>query len=102
MANCREIPFIPYYGSIDATPLFLITLEHYIRWSDDWRFLQRHWPNAEAAASWMPAVWRPDDDGFLEYSKSPTKASPIRAGKIPGTAVIPRRWAPGRGTYRAL
>ena len=27
MANCREIPFIPYYGTVDATPLFLMLFE---------------------------------------------------------------------------
>ena len=53
MANCREIPFIPYYGSVDATPLFLILLEQYIRWSNDMPFLQRHWSHAQAAARWM-------------------------------------------------
>ena len=69
MANCREVPFIPYYGTIDANPLFLITLEHYIRWTNDIDFLQLHWPNALAAADWMQRYGDIDDDGFLEYSK---------------------------------
>jgi glycogen debranching enzyme len=69
MANCREIPFIPYYGSVDATPLFLITLEHYLRWTDDLPFLQRHWPHAEAAARWLQKYGDADGDGFVEYAK---------------------------------
>ena len=69
MANCREIPFIPYYGSVDATPLFLITLEQYIRWSNDLPFLQRHWSHAQAAARWMLDYGDADGDGFLEYAK---------------------------------
>jgi glycogen debranching enzyme len=69
MANCHEIPFIPYYGTIDATPLFLIALEHYIRWTDDTEMLQRLWPNAEAAAAWMLDYGDRDHDGFLEYAR---------------------------------
>ncbi|MGH2515207.1 MAG: amylo-alpha-1,6-glucosidase, partial [Ktedonobacterales bacterium] len=69
MANCHEVPFIPYYGTIDATPLFLITLEQYIRWSNDMAFLTRHWSNAEAAAHWMRDYGDVDGDTFLEYSK---------------------------------
>lgn len=69
LANCREIPFIPYYGTIDATPLFLITLEAYVRWSNDMAFLRRHWPNALAAARWMRDYGDCDGDSFLEYQK---------------------------------
>src|SRR5207247_1770509 len=35
MANCREIPFVPYYGSVDATPLFVTLLGEYVRWTGD-------------------------------------------------------------------
>ena len=69
MANCREVPFIPYYGTIDATPLFLITLEQYIRWTNDMSFLTRHWSHAEAAARWMRDYGDVDGDSFLEYAK---------------------------------
>ncbi|HEX8995967.1 MAG TPA: glycogen debranching N-terminal domain-containing protein [Ktedonobacterales bacterium] len=70
LANLREIPFIPYYGTVDATPLFIITLEHYIRWSDDMEFLHRLWPHALAAARWMVEYGDSDGDGFLEYQRS--------------------------------
>jgi glycogen debranching enzyme len=69
MANCRDIPFIPYYGSVDATPLFLITLEHYIRWTNDLAFLRTLWPHAEAAAAWMREYADSDGDTFLEYHR---------------------------------
>ncbi|HKD76419.1 MAG TPA: amylo-alpha-1,6-glucosidase, partial [Ktedonobacterales bacterium] len=69
LANCREIPFIPYYGTIDATPLFIMALEHYIRWTDDLKLLHLLWPNAEAAAQWMIAYGDCDGDGFLEYQR---------------------------------
>jgi glycogen debranching enzyme len=70
MANCREIPYIPYYGTIDATPLFLILLEAYIRWTNDMELLQQLWPNVEAAARWMVEYGDKDGDGFLEYHRA--------------------------------
>lgn len=69
MANCREIPFIPYYGTVDATPLFIIALEQYLRWSGDLDFVRTLWPHAKAAARWMQTYGDPDGDGFLEYAK---------------------------------
>ncbi len=72
LANLREIPFIPYYGTVDATPLFLITLEQYIRWTDDGKFLRQMWPHALAAARWMVDYGDADGDGFLEYQRSAT------------------------------
>ena len=53
LANCREIPFIPYYGTVDATPLFLVVLGKYIRWTNDWTFLRDQWQHAQAAARWI-------------------------------------------------
>ncbi|HEX9038941.1 MAG TPA: glycogen debranching N-terminal domain-containing protein [Ktedonobacterales bacterium] len=70
LANLREIPFIPYYGTVDATPLFLILLERYIRWTNDMRVLQRLWPNALAAANWIVTSGDRDGDGFIEYQRS--------------------------------
>ncbi len=70
LANLREIPFIPYYGTVDATPLFLILLEQYIRWTDDVAFLKRMWPHAVAAARWMVDYGGNGPDGFLRYHRS--------------------------------
>jgi glycogen debranching enzyme len=64
LAACRETPFIPYYGSVDATPLFLILLGEYLRWSGDVEFARRLWPAAERALAWM--LGRPGD-GYLRY-----------------------------------
>src|SRR6185503_909073 len=53
MANCREIPFIPYYGSVDATPLFLILLNEYWKWTADVALARELWPAAERVLEWM-------------------------------------------------
>ncbi len=73
MANTREVPFIPYYGSVDSTPLCLILLHEYIRWTMDLENLKRWWEPALQCLEWMDRWGDSDGDGFLEYLKqSPT------------------------------
>ncbi len=69
MANTREVPFIPYYGSVDSTPLFLILLHEYIRWTLDREQLKKWWPEALRAMAWIDKWGDSDGDGFLEYAK---------------------------------
>jgi glycogen debranching enzyme len=72
MANCREIPFIPYYGTVDATPLFLVLLGEYVRWTGDLALARELWPAARAALRWMVEYGDRDGDGYLEYqTRSP-------------------------------
>jgi glycogen debranching enzyme len=53
MAACREIVFIPYYGSVDATPLFLMLVAEYLRWTGDHHLLDELEPAIEAALGWI-------------------------------------------------
>ena len=68
MANCREIPFVPYYGAVDATPLFLVLLHEYVRWTGDLGLARELWPAAQAALGWLHAWGDGDGDGYLEYA----------------------------------
>jgi glycogen debranching enzyme len=67
MANCREIAFIPYYGSVDATPLFCILLAEYWRWTGDHALIRELWPALEGALSWMRRARLPGEE-YLTYS----------------------------------
>jgi glycogen debranching enzyme len=67
MANLREVPFGRYYGSIDATPLFLLLLGEYFRRTGDLDTVRSLWPNAEAALGWIDNYGDRDGDGFVEY-----------------------------------
>src|SRR4029079_17231255 len=49
VATLGQLPHTPYYGSVDATPLFLVTLGELLRWTDDLALLQELRPNLEAA-----------------------------------------------------
>ena len=68
MANCREIPFVPYYGTIDATPLFIGLLAEYVRWTGDLGLAETLWPAVRAALAWMQEYGDRDGDGYLEYA----------------------------------
>ncbi len=69
MASLREVPFIPYFGSVDSTPLALILLHEYVRWSGDLESLRRWWPSALRALEWVLKVGAPGPQGFLEYAR---------------------------------
>jgi glycogen debranching enzyme len=69
MANLREVPFGRYYGSIDATPLFLLLLGEYFRRTGDLETVRSLWPNAKAALAWIDRYGDRDGDGFVEYHR---------------------------------
>ena len=57
----------PYYGTIDATPLFLMLLHEHYRWTGDSTVAAELEPAARAALAWIEGPGDPDDDGFLEF-----------------------------------
>ncbi len=74
MARTREIPFIPYYGTVDATPLWLVLVNRYVESTGDIELARSLWPNIEAALTYLKAN-TPND--FLFYGK------PASDGKEP-------------------
>jgi glycogen debranching enzyme len=72
LARTGEVPFFRYYGSVDATPLFVLLAGQYFRRTGDVETLKRLWPNIEAALEWINGHGDADGDGFIEYqSKRP-------------------------------
>ena len=69
MAATHELPYRPYYGSVDATPLWLILLGATFDWTGDRALVDRLWPNALAALEWIDTYGDKDGDGFVEYSR---------------------------------
>jgi glycogen debranching enzyme len=67
MANLGEVPFGRYYGSIDATPLFVCLAAAYHHRTGDLALIRELWPSIEAALDWMHRYGDRDGDGFLEY-----------------------------------
>ena len=69
MPSLGEVPFGRYYGSIDATPLFVMLAGAYFTRTDDGGLIERLWPHLLAALEWMNGDGDPDRDGFLEYAR---------------------------------
>ncbi len=69
MAALKEIPYGQYYGSIDATPLFIMLAGAYYERTGDGVFISQIWPNIERALQWIDHAGDFDADGFVEYSR---------------------------------
>ncbi|PYK52985.1 MAG: amylo-alpha-1,6-glucosidase [Verrucomicrobia bacterium] len=69
MAALGEIPFKRYYGSIDATPLFVMLAGAYYTRTGDGVFVESIWPNVERALEWIDHYGDVDGDGFVEYAR---------------------------------
>ncbi len=69
MAALGEVPFARYYGSIDATPLFVVLADAYQRRTADLLFIDGLWPHVERALDWIERYGDVDGDGFYEYAR---------------------------------
>jgi len=69
MARLGEVPFRRYYGSVDATPLFVMLAGLYFKRSGDIETIRAIWPNIRAALAWIDGSGDPDCDGFVEYAR---------------------------------
>jgi glycogen debranching enzyme len=67
MTRAGEMPFGPYYGTIDATPLFLILLSETWNWTGDEQLVSELLPAAYKALDWIDQYGDLDGDGFVEY-----------------------------------
>jgi glycogen debranching enzyme len=69
MAATGEIPFGRYYGSVDATPLFLMLLAQYTARTGDLALARELWPHALAAMHWIDCATSADSAGYLTYAR---------------------------------
>jgi glycogen debranching enzyme len=69
MAALGEVPFGSYYGSVDATCLFVMLAERYFDLTADRGLIESIWPNLMAALQWMDRHGDLDGDGFIEYGR---------------------------------
>ncbi len=69
MAKLGEVPFARYYGTVDATPLFVLLAGRYFERTGDLATIEALWPNIEAALQWIDVYGDRDRDGFVEYRR---------------------------------
>jgi glycogen debranching enzyme len=73
MAACHEVPFIPYYGSADATPLYVMLFAEYVRWTNDLALAHELWPAMEQAVRWIIAAGDAQGRGYVAYERRSPK-----------------------------
>lgn len=73
MATLGEVPFGEYYGTVDATPLFLMLAGAYFRRTRDDKTVRQIWPQIDAALQWIDKYGDRDGDGFVEYERQSDK-----------------------------
>ncbi|GAC1462877.1 MAG: glycogen debranching N-terminal domain-containing protein [Chloroflexota bacterium] len=67
LARLKEVPHTPYYGTIDATPLFLILFVETMMWTDSQQLYDDLMPAVERALHWIDEYGDFDGDGYVEY-----------------------------------
>jgi len=88
LAHFKLIPHTPYYGTADATPLYLIALHAAWRATGDRALIERHLPTAEACLTWIDKYGDRDGDGFQEYQTRSTAGYENMAWKDSGDSVM--------------
>jgi len=73
MAARQEVPFGLYYGTIDATPLFVMLAARYFEQTGDIEHLRTLWPHIERALAWIDEYGDQDGDGFVEYCRKTSR-----------------------------
>ncbi len=88
MANLGEVPQTPYYGSVDATPLFLVVLGTHAAWTGRLDLFRELRGNVDAALEWVDRYGDADGDGFVDYATHSEKGLRNQGWKDSGNGVV--------------
>ncbi|NJR66343.1 MAG: amylo-alpha-1,6-glucosidase, partial [Leptolyngbyaceae cyanobacterium CRU_2_3] len=88
MARCHEIPHTPYYGTVDATPLWLMLYAEYYAWTHDRDTLEKLWNHALAAMDWIDRNCQ--QTGYLRYDRRSKKGLVNQGWKDSGDCIVYR------------
>ncbi|MBW4665151.1 MAG: amylo-alpha-1,6-glucosidase [Chroococcus sp. CMT-3BRIN-NPC107] len=89
MARCQEIPHTPYYGTIDATPLWLMLYAEYYAWTYDRETLDKLWDNAISAMDWIDR--NSQETGYLGYLRKSRRGLANQGWKDSGDCIVNRQ-----------
>src|SRR5262249_18839608 len=88
MARLSEVPHTPYYGTIDATPLFLILIGRHAAWTGDLSLFNELRNNIDLALEWMDRYGDLDGDGYIEYARTSDRGLVNQGWKDSGEAIV--------------
>jgi glycogen debranching enzyme len=88
LARMNKIPHTPYYGTIDATPLFVILMSRYADWTGDLSLFIELRPHIERALEWIDRYGDAAGDGYVSYLSKTGKGLINQGWKDSGDAIV--------------
>lgn len=88
LANAGYVPHTPYYGTADATPLYLMLAAAYFRWTKDLETILDLKPTFDAALTWIDEYGDLDGDGYVEYLRRSPRGLRNQGWKDSGNSVV--------------
>jgi glycogen debranching enzyme len=88
LAQLGEIPQTPYYGTVDATPLFLVLLGIHSRWTGSLDLFRALRDNVRAALDWLERFGDSDGDGFIDYKSRSSSGAQNQGWKDSGNGIV--------------
>ncbi|MBF2066928.1 MAG: amylo-alpha-1,6-glucosidase [Calothrix sp. C42_A2020_038] len=89
LARCQEVPHTPYYGTVDATPLWLMLYAEYYAWTHDGETLEHLWNNALSGMDWIDRNMK--DTGYLSYHRTSKLGLANQGWKDSGDCIVNRK-----------
>ncbi|MDM7914923.1 MAG: glycogen debranching N-terminal domain-containing protein [Candidatus Eisenbacteria bacterium] len=91
LARMGKVPYRPYYGTVDATPLFLILLASHADWTGDLSLFRDLRENVDRAIAWIDGPGDENGDGYLEYESRSKEGLVNQGWKDSGDAIVDAR-----------
>lgn len=88
MARLGEIPHTPYFGTVDATPLFLVLLARHAGWTGRLDVFRDLRGNVDRALHWMDEYGALKDGGYIDYESSSEEGLANQGWKDSGDAIV--------------
>ena len=100
LANLRAIPHTPYFGSVDATPLWLLAVAELTMWTGDLDGFDFRRDAVDAALAWLDVYGDFDGDGFVEYERRSRAGLRNQGWRDAGDAVLHADGSQAEGPHR--
>ena len=91
LARLDRIPQTPYFGTVDATPLFLILLAEHAAWTGSLELFEELRPNVERALAWLDRQGAADEDGYVAYASTSDGGLVNQGWKDSGDGIVDAR-----------
>jgi glycogen debranching enzyme len=90
LATGHYIPHTPYFGTVDATPLYLMLAAAYFRWTNDLQTIVELKPVLDLALRWIDEYGDLDGDGYVEYARRSPRGLKNQGWKDSGNSIVHR------------